>query len=90
MYAFFAFIASEWQFVGMDPHEECAVMFIDTADRIFGDGTAQVFKLPNKEGHTPLGDQIEHQAGVQDMQSMIAALEKGEIDLDTALKNLNK
>jgi len=88
MYALFAYIGGEWAFAGIDPHEECAVMFIEAIDRQFGEGTAQVFLFPDKSDHSPTADKAEAHASTENMKGLLAALEKGELDLDTALKNL--
>ena len=90
MYALFAYIGGEWGFAGIDPHEECAVMFINSIDGQFGDGTAQVFKFPDKDEHTPTSNAAENHANTANMKGLLAALEKGELDLDTAFRNLNK
>lgn len=90
MYALFAYIGGEWGFAGIDPHEECAVMFIEAIDSQFGDGTAQVFKLPNKSEHTPTGDAAEHHATMASMQDMLKALETNTVDIDTEFRSFNK
>ena len=90
MYALFAYIGGEWGFAGVDPHEECAVMFIDEIDGQFGEGTAQVFKFPDKSNHNPTADEAEKHANTENMKGLLSALESGELDLDTALRNLGK
>lgn len=90
MYALFAYIGGDWGFAGIDPHEGCAVMFIESIDRQYGDGTAQVFKFPDKSGHNPTADEAEAHANTENMKSLLTALESGELDFNEALENLNR
>lgn len=90
MYALFAYIGGDWGFAGVDPHEECAVMFIEQIDRQYGDGTAQVFKFPDKSNHNPIADGAQNHANAESMKAMLTALESGEIDLNDALEQFNR
>lgn len=90
MYAMFVYMGPQWgwNFVGIDPHEECAVMFIDAVDRQYGDGTAQVFKFPSKAD--PSDNSIFFNAGHADLSDMLMDVEQGKRDFDEALKELNE
>lgn len=90
MYALFAYVGGEWGFVGFDPHEGCAVGFIENVDQIFGEGSAFVAKLPDKSEHTPIGDSAAKHLDFESMQQLLQSLEQGNLDLDQALKNFNE
>lgn len=90
MYALFAYIGGDWGFAGIDPHEECAVMFIDQIDGQYGEGTAQVFKFPDKSDHSPIADGAQHYATAETMKAMLAQLESGEMDLNDAFEQFNR
>lgn len=81
MYLLLAYVSGTWAMVGVDPHEECAVNFISTVDSQFGDGTAFVVKLPDKDSET---------SESSEMVKLLNNLENGELDLDAALVDFNK
>lgn len=90
MYPLFAFIGGQWYFGGIEPHEEHAVMFIEEMDNTYGEGTAQVYKLPDKSDHSPTADAAEAHANFESFKNLADAIESGELDLDTAFKNFRK
>lgn len=90
MYALFAHIGGEWGFAGIDPHEECAVLFIEAIDNQFGEGTAHVFKFPDKSDHSPTADAAEKHAAMASMQEMLKAVESGEIDINAEFQKYRK
>jgi hypothetical protein len=81
VFALFAYIDGQWGIAGIDPHEECAVMFIDQVDRRFGDGTAFVAKLPDKSDAVSTVE-------LQDMQNVLEAVESGALDFDDVFAKL--
>lgn len=88
MYLLMAHVFGAWGIAGIDPHEECAVMFIEQIDKEFGEGTAYVVKLPDREDHTPTADAAEHHANASRMHDLLKGLQEGDVDLDAAFKNM--
>lgn len=84
MYLLMAYINGEWGIAGFEPHQECAVNFISAIDEQYGDGTAFVCLLPDKEAEEA------QKAGHTELSKMLTTLEQGSFDFDAALANLNK
>lgn len=83
MYVLLAYINGEWGIAGLEPHEECAVNFISAIDEEYGDGTAYVCFVPDKGGPTTSQKHTE-------LPDMLANIEQGSYDFDTALAELNR
>jgi hypothetical protein len=85
MFVLMAHIGGVWGFAGVDPHEECAALFIDQMDTMFGEGTAFVAKLPHKDVTDGDGDLEAHGA----MNELLKNVQSGNLDLDTAFAEFN-